>query len=58
MSRKKVAIELTEFEVRTLWLILGRVYVDQLLPEMTPAERRAEASISRKLHDVLPTNRA
>lgn len=49
-SRRKVVIELTQHEAETLRLILGNVYVDNLLPNMTAGQRRAEISITRKLH--------
>lgn len=50
MSRKKITIELTQHQAKTLRRILANVYIDNLLPQMTAAECRAERSIARKLH--------
>lgn len=54
MSRKKIIIELTEFEARTLRQMLGKIYVDQLIPEASHAENRARDRISRQLSAKLP----
>jgi hypothetical protein len=53
MSRKKIVIELTRLEAETLRRILGRVYVGNLIPEMTGQERRTEIGIVRKVFNAL-----
>jgi hypothetical protein len=49
MSRKKITIELTEYEARVLRLMLGKIYVDQLIPEATHAQNLARDRIARQL---------
>jgi hypothetical protein len=52
MSRKKIVIELTEFEAETLRKILGNIYVDQLMPDMSPSQAQAAGRISRRLTGI------
>lgn len=54
MSRRKVTIELTEYEAQTLRLMLGKIYVDQLIPEATHAQNLARDRIARQLFAKMP----
>lgn len=49
MSRKKIVIELTEYEAKVLRAVLSRVRVHGLIPSATHAQNMAQDRIYRQV---------